>query len=168
MKKKGGWRFQKLRNDKSSANYINTYENIKICIKENLHMEEILLTVEKNLKIIQDKKNEERKKYSQDLIEEKNFMSALVWKRFFKQNKKDDISEFDDLDFFNVGKKEDKEDKKDNEFLNKKRKKSDEDKQSDEEIEKVDEKEKKDDDSDDDDGDNFDKLIDDDYDDDCY
>ena len=165
---KGGWRFQKLRNDKSSANYINTYENIKICIKENLHMEEILLTVEKNLKIIQDKKNEERKKYSQDLNEEKNFMSALVWKRFFKQNKKDDISEFDDLDFFNVGKKEDKEDKKDNEFLNKKRKKSDEDKQSDEEIEKVDEKEKKDDDSDDDDGDNFDKLIDDDYDDDCY
>ena len=162
---KGGWRFQKLRNDKSSANYINTYENIKICIKENLHMEEILLTVEKNLKIIQDKKNEERKKYSQDLNEEKNFMSALVWKRFFKQNKKDDISEFDDLDFFNVGKKEDN---KDNEFLNKKRKKSDEDKQSDEEIEKVDEKEKKDDDSDDDDGDNFDKLIDDDYDDDCY
>ena len=165
-KLKGGWRFQKLRNDKSSANYINTYENIKICIKENLHMEEILATVEKNLKIIQDKNNEERKRYSQDLSAEKNFMSALVWKKFFKQNKKVDIEEFDDLDFFNVNKKEDK---TNNEFLNKKRNLSDKDKESEEEREKDDMiNNNKDDDHSDDDGDNFDKLIDDDYDDDCY
>ena len=165
-KLKGGWRFQKLRNDKSSANYINTYENIKICINEKLHMEEILATVEKNLKIIQDKNNEERKRYSQDLSAEKNFMSALVWKKFFKQNKKVDIEEFDDLDFFNVNKKEDK---ANNEFLNKKRNLSDKDKESEEEREKDDMiNNNKDDDHSDDDGDNFDKLIDDDYDDDCY
>ena len=165
-KLKGGWRFQKLRNDKSSANYINTYENIKICINEKLHMEEILATVEKNLKIIQDKNNEERKRYSQDLSAEKNFMSALVWKKFFKQNKKVDIEEFDDLDFFNVNKKEDK---TNNEFLNKKRNLSDKDKESEEEREKDDMiNNNKDDDHSDDDGDNFDKLIDDDYDDDCY
>ena len=165
-KLKGGWRFQKLRNDKSSANYINTYENIKICIKENLHMEEILATMEKNLKIIQDKNNEERKRYSQDLSAEKNFMSALVWKKFFKQNKKVDIEEFDDLDFFNVNKKEDK---TNNEFLNKKRNLSDKDKESEEEREKDDLiNNNKDEDHSDDDGDNFDKLIDDDYDDDCY
>ena len=165
-KLKGGWRFQKLRNDKSSANYINTYENIKICINEKLHMEEILATVEKNLKIIQDKNNEERKRYSQDLSAEKNFMSALVWKKFFKQNKKDDIEEFDDLDFFNVNKREDK---INNEFLNKKRNLSDKDKESEEEREKDDMiNNNKDDDHSDDDGDNFDKLIDDDYDDDCY
>ena len=165
-KLKGGWRFQKLRNDKSSANYINTYENIKICINEKLHMEEILATVEKNLKIIQDKNNEERKRYSQDLSAEKNFMSALVWKKFFKQNNKVDIEEFDDLDFFNVNKKEDK---TNNEFLNKKRNLSDKDKESEEEREKDDMiNNNKDDDHSDDDGDNFDKLIDDDYDDDCY
>jgi len=165
-KLKGGWRFQKLRNDKSSANYINTYENIKICINEKLHMEEILATVEKNLKIIQDKNNEERKRYSQDLSAEKNFMSALVWKKFFKQNKKVDIEEFDDLDFFNVNKKEDK---TNNEFLNKKRNLSDKDKESEEEREKDDLiNNNKDEDHSDDDGDNFDKLIDDDYDDDCY
>ena len=164
---KGGWRFQRLRNDKSSANYINTYQNIKICIKENLHMEEILSTVEKNLKIMTDKKNEESKKYSHELTKEKDFMSALVWKTFFKSNKKDeDIDEFDDLNFFNISKKDEKNNV---EFLNKKRKKSDEDEQSDNEREKVDDKD--DDDNNDDDQndeDNFDKLIDDDYDDDCY
>ena len=122
--------------------------------------------MEKNLKIIQDKNNEERKRYSQDLSAEKNFMSALVWKKFFKQNKKVDIEEFDDLDFFNVNKKEDK---TNNEFLNKKRNLSDKDKESEEEREKDDMiNNNKDDDHSDDDGDNFDKLIDDDYDDDCY
>ena len=164
-KLKGGWRFQRLRNDKSSANYISTYQNIKICIKENLHMEEILSTVERNFKIITDKKNEERKKYAQNLNNERNFMSALVWKTFFKSNKKeDDIDEFDDLDFFNINKNDDKNNV---ELLNKKRNKPDEDEKNDNQVEKIDDNDNNNEDNSDDE-DNFDKLIDDDYDDDCY
>ena len=164
-KLKGGWRFQRLRNDKSSANYISTYQNIKICIKENLHMEEILSTVERNFKIITDKKNEERKKYAQSLNNERNFMSALVWKTFFKSNKKeDDIDEFDDLDFFNINKTDDKNNV---ELLNKKRNKPDEDEKNDNQVEKIDDNDNNNEDNSDDE-DNFDKLIDDDYDDDCY
>ena len=109
-KYKGGWRFLKFRNDKLSSNFINTYQNIKICIKEDIQMKEIIDTVQKNKEI----------KLS-DLDEEKNFMSALIWKRFFKKNKKDEDE--DDL-FLEEGKKEIKNDIK-NDLLNKKRKSPD-------------------------------------------
>ena len=109
-KYKGGWRFLKFRNDKLSSNFINTYQNIKICIKEDMQMKEIVDTVQKNKEI----------KLS-DLDEEKNFMSALIWKRFFKKNKKDEDEE--DL-FLEEGKKEIKNDIK-NDLLNKKRKSPD-------------------------------------------
>ena len=109
-KYKGGWRFLKFRNDKLSSNFINTYQNIKICIKEDMQMKEIVDTVQKNKEI----------KLS-DLDEEKNFMSALIWKRFFKKNKKDEDE--DDL-FLEEGKKEIKNDIK-NDLLNKKRKSPD-------------------------------------------
>ena len=157
---KGGWRFQRLRNDKSSANYIYTYQNIKVCIKENLHMEEIISTVDKNLKIIMDKDNEERKRYAEDLKKEYNIMSALVWKKFFKLNKKDDIiDEFDDLDFLNEEKKEEKKNEK---FLNNKRIKPDEENgNKDSEDKKGDNENNKEDELDDED--NFDKMLDDDY-----
>ena len=164
-KLKGGWRFQKLRTDKSSANHINTYQNIKVCIKENLHMEEILSTIEKNLNIITDKKNDERKIYADDLNKEKNFMSALVWKKFFKKNKnEDELEDFIDEEFFKFGKKEEK---NDNELLNKKRKKTDDDERQNEEKEKVDENNDKNDDSSNED-DDMDKIYDDDYGDDFY
>ena len=109
-KYKGGLRFLKFRNDKLSSNFINTYQNIKICIKEDMQMKEIVDTVQKNKEI----------KLS-DLDEEKNFMSALIWKRFFKKNKKDEDE--DDL-FLEEGKKEIKNDIK-NDLLNKKRKSPD-------------------------------------------
>ena len=100
-KYKGGWRFLKFRNDKLNSNYINTYQNIKICIKEDLQMKEIIDTVEKN-----------REKKLIDLSEEKNFMSALIWKRFFKKKKNSD-----DFDLF----EEENNNEIKNEFLNKKR-----------------------------------------------
>ena len=71
-KYKGGWRFLKFRNDKLYSNFINTYQNIKICIKEDIQMKEIFETVKKNSEI---KIN--------DLNEEINFMSSLIWKKFF-------------------------------------------------------------------------------------
>ena len=164
---KGGWRFQRLRNDKSSGNYINTYQNIKICIKENLHIEEVLFTVEKNKSIMNDKNNKEIKKYIDDYNSENKFMSALVWKRFFKANviEKDDLY---DEDFFHLRKKDDndKNKKEEKELLNKKRQKPDYTRQ-----ENVKEKEVNNDDNskdDYDDDDDLDKLCDDDYGDDLY
>ena len=156
---KGGWRFQRLRNDKSSANYIYTYQNIKVCIKENLHMEEIISTVDENLKIVMDKNNEERIRYVQDLKKEYNIMSALVWKKFFKINKKDDLDEFDDLDFNNESNKEEK---KSESLLNKKRNKPDEESKNEDSENKVDDENNRDED-DLNDEDNFDKMLDDDY-----
>ena len=100
-KYKGGWRFLKFRSDKLYSNFINTYQNIKICIKEDLQMKEIIDTVEKN-----------REKKLIDLSEEKNFMSALIWKRFFKKKKNSD-----DFDLF----EEENNNEIKNEFLNKKR-----------------------------------------------
>ena len=111
-KYKGGWRFQRFRNDKLSSNFINTYQNIKISIKEDIHMNEIIETVDKNKKI----------KLS-DLDNEKNFMSALIWKKFFKKNNKKDEDE-DNLfldDQYGNGENNNK-----NELLNKKRKNPDE------------------------------------------
>ena len=109
-KYKGGWRFQRFRNDKLSSNFITTYQNIKICIKENVHMDEIIQTLNKNKGI---KLN--------DLKEENNLMCALIWKKFFKKKQKDSDEDelfFDDgNDLGNYGTK--------NELLNKKRKKSD-------------------------------------------
>ncbi len=109
-KYKGGWRFQRFRNDKLSSNFITTYQNIKICIKENVHMDEIIQTLNKNKGI---KLN--------DLKEENNLMCALIWKKFFKKKQKDNDEDelfFDDgNDLGNYGTK--------NELLNKKRKKSD-------------------------------------------
>ena len=104
-KYKGGWRFQKFRNDKLYSNFIKTYKNIKICIKEDIQMKEIINTLEKN-----------RNQKLSDLNEEKNFMSALIWKKFFnKKNKNDD----DDLLFEEIP------NEKKNDLLNKKRKSPD-------------------------------------------
>ena len=100
-KYKGGWRFQRFRNDKLSANFINTYQNIKICIKEDVTMKEIIDTIEKN-----------KNKKLPDLDFEKNFVSALIWKKFFKKNDKKD-----DDDYLSY----------ENELLNKKRKRLDKD-----------------------------------------
>ena len=170
---KGGWRFQRLRNDKSSCNYINTYQNIKICIKENLHMEEVLSTVERNKKIMNDKNNKEAKKYLDDYNSENKFMSALVWKRFFKANITEKNNPFDE-GIFQSNKKDDndKNKKEEKELLNKKRQKPDTDKQekdNDKDNNNGD-KNKDDDLDDDDDGDDgdFDKICDDDYGDDLY
>ena len=165
-KYKGGWIFDRLRNDKSSGNAINTYQNIKVCIKENLDMGEIISTLEKNRNIIMDQNNEEGKSYLEELKKEKNFMSALVWKKFFKANKKQDDDDFDDNSFF--GKDEKKKD--DNQLLNKKRKKSDDSEKDIQEKENVDERNERNNDDDDldDDNDNMDNLYDDDYGDDFY
>ena len=165
-KLKGGWRFQRTRTDKSSANFIKTYQNIKVCIKENLHIEEIFSTVDKNLKIVTDHQNEERKIYSQDLANEKNFMSALVWKKFFKKSKNDDIDEFVEEELLDINKSEDKNQDKDK-LLNKKRMKPDvnEEKKEEKEIgEEFDDKDK----NNSNDEDDIDKLYDDDYGDDFY
>ena len=105
-KYKGGWRFLKFRNDKTNSNYIDTYQNIKVCIKEDLQMEEIVETVRKN----KDKKLD-------DLTEENKFMSSLIWKRFFKKKKNDDSDLFLE---------EEKNIQIKNEFLNKKRNSPDE------------------------------------------
>ena len=112
-KYKGGWRFLKFRSDKLYSNFINTYQNIKICIKEDINMKEIFETVKKNSEI-----------KLPDLNEEKNFMSALIWKKFFKKNKNDDEDE-DDL-----FPEEDNNNK--NDLLNKKRKTPDYNKNEDE------------------------------------
>ena len=87
QKIKGGWRFLKFRTDKLQANFITTYRNIKTCIKENLQMNEIVETVEKNSKIELG-----------DLGKEGGFMSALIWKKYFKKAKK---PYEDDDDIFN-------------------------------------------------------------------
>ena len=112
-KYKGGWRFLKFRSDKLYSNFFNKYQNIKICIKEDINMKEIFETVKKNSEI-----------QLPDLNEEKNFMSALIWKKFFKKNKNDDEDE-DDL-----FPEEDNNNK--NDLLNKKRKTTDYDKNEDE------------------------------------
>ena len=113
-KYKGGWRFLKFRSDKLYSNFINTYQNIKICIKEDINMKEIFETVKKNSEI-----------KLPDLNEEKNFMSALIWKKFFKKNKdKDEDKDEDDLF--------PEEDNNKNELLNKKRKTPDYNKNEDE------------------------------------
>ena len=111
-KYKGGWRFLKFRSDKLYSNFINTYQNIKICIKEDINMKEIFETVKKNSEI-----------KLPDLNEEKNFMSALIWKKFFKKNKNKDEDE-DDLF--------PEEDNNKNDLLNKKRKTPDYNKNEDE------------------------------------
>jgi len=111
-KYKGGWRFLKFRSDKLYSNFINTYQNIKICIKEDINMKEIIETVKKNSEI-----------QLPDLNEEKNFMSALIWKKFFKKNKNKDEDE-DDLF--------PEEDNNKNDLLNKKRKTPDYNKNEDE------------------------------------
>ena len=109
-KYKGGWRFLKFRNDKLNANFINTYQNIKICIKEDVTMKEIIDTIEKN-----------KNKRLPDLENEKNFVSALVWKKFFKKNdKKDDDEEL----FYDNDKPNNS---NENDLLNKKRERSDKD-----------------------------------------
>ena len=175
-KLKGGWRFQRLRNDKSSGNFINTYQNIKVCIKENLHMEEILSTIDKNKNLIKDKNSDEGKKYWHDLQKESNFMSALIWKRFFMKDKIEENDDFDDDEFFHLNKKEDKiKEENDIQLLNKKRKKSNEE-ESEEKVESnannndYNNDNGKNDNNDDDldDEDNLDKLYDDDYGDDYY
>jgi hypothetical protein len=109
-KYKGGWRFQRFRNDKLSANFINTYQNIKICIKEDVTMKEIIDTVEKN-----------KNKKLPDLDCEKNFVSALIWKKFFKKNdrKDDNDDSFYDNDEPNNN--------NENKLLNNKRERSDKD-----------------------------------------
>ena len=167
QKLKGGWRFQRLRNDKSSGNYISTYQNIKVCIKENLHMEEILSTIDKNKNLIKDKNSQEGRNYMHDLEKESFFMSALIWKRFFKKEKNDDNDDFDEEEFFHLSKKDDNKNKKENELLNKKRKKSEDEEESKEKVEDnndIDDKNNNNDDDDDLDGDDdFDKLLDDDY-----
>ena len=167
QKLKGGWRFQRLRNDKSSGNYISTYQNIKVCIKENLHMEEILSTIDKNKNLIKDKNSQEGRNYMHDLEKESFFMSALIWKRFFKKEKNDDNDDFDEEEFFHLSKKDDNKNKKENELLNKKRKKSEDEEESKEKVEdnnEIDDKNNNNDDDDDLDGDDdFDKLLDDDY-----
>ena len=104
-KYKGGWRFQKFRNDKLYSNFINTYQNIKICIKEDIQMSEIIKAVKENGKV-----------KLPDLDEEKNFMSALIWKKFFKKVKNEEEFEDNDELFF-----EEKKDENKNQFLNKKR-----------------------------------------------
>ena len=168
QKLKGGWRFQRLRNDKSSGNYISTYQNIKVCIKENLHMEEILSTIDKNKNLIKDKNSQEGRNYMHDLEKESFFMSALIWKRFFKKEKNDDNDDFDEEEFFHLSKKDDNKNKKENELLNKKRKKSEDEEESKEKVEDIDDKNNNNDDDDLDGDDDFDKLVDDDYGDDPY
>ena len=166
QKLKGGWRFQRLRNDKSSGNYISTYENIKVCIKENLHMEEILSTIDKNKNLIKDKNSQEGRNYMHDLEKESFFMSALIWKRFFKKEKNDDNDDFDEEEFFHLSKKDDNKNKKENELLNKKRKKSEDEEESKEKVEDnndINDKNNNNDDDDLDEDDDFDKLLDDDY-----
>ena len=166
QKLKGGWRFQRLRNDKSSGNYISTYQNIKVCIKENLHMEEILSTIDKNKNLIKDKNSQEGRNYMHDLEKESFFMSALIWKRFFKKEKNDDNDDFDEEEFFHLSKKDDNKNKKENELLNKKRKKSEDEEESKEKVEDnndIDDKNNNNDDDDLDGDDDFDKLLDDDY-----
>ena len=165
QKLKGGWRFQRLRNDKSSGNYISTYQNIKVCIKENLHMEEILSTIDKNKNLIKDKNSQEGRNYMHDLEKESFFMSALIWKRFFKKEKNDDNDDFDEEEFFHLSKKDDNKNKKENELLNKKRKKSEDEEESKEKVEDNNDIDDKNNNNDDDlDGDDdFDKLLDDDY-----
>ena len=154
---KGGWRFLKLRTDKSSGNYINTYKNIKECIKENLHMEEILETIKKNKNIKLNDLDLEKKNNSISA------MSSLVWKKFFKVNKNDDFDDLDE-DFFHPKQKEEKKEEK---FTNKKRKKPESNNVEENEYDdNVNDKNDKDDDDDQDD--NFDKLYDDDYGDDFY
>ena len=164
QKLKGGWRFQRLRNDKSSGNYISTYQNIKVCIKENLHMEEILSTIDKNKNLIKDKNSQEGRNYMHDLEKESFFMSALIWKRFFKKEKNDDNDDFDEEEFFHLSKKDDNKNKKENELWNKKRKKSEDEEESKEKVEDNNDIDDKNNDDDDLDGDDdFDKLLDDDY-----
>ena len=85
----GGWRFMRYRNDKKKANFIKVYTNILICIQENVQLSEIIDTV---------KKNKEIKLH--DLDEEKNFMSSLVWKKFFNKNEKNE-SDYDDISYGN-------------------------------------------------------------------
>ena len=85
----GGWRFMRYRNDKKKANFIKVYTNILICIQENVQLSEIIDTV---------KKNKEIKLH--DLEEEKNFMSSLVWKKFFNKNEKNE-SDYDDISYGN-------------------------------------------------------------------
>ena len=93
-----------------SANFNNTYQNIKICIKEDVTMKEIIDTIEKN-----------KNKRLPDLENEKNFVSALVWKKFFKKNdKKDDDEEL----FYDNDKPNNN---NENDLLNKKRERSDKD-----------------------------------------
>ena len=141
---KGGWRFLKFRNDKLYSNFIKTYENIKICIKEDIQMKEIIDTVEKN----------KGQKLS-DLEQEKNFMSALIWKKFFNKNKKIDDEDL----FFDEREKDNKKD-----LLNKKRKSPD-DKKKDDEIEEDNNRNNKDsndDNNDDNDEIDYEKLYDDD------
>ena len=109
-KYKGGWRFQRFRNDKLNANFINTYQNIKICIKEDVTMKEIIDTIEKN-----------KNMKMPDLENEKNFVSALIWKKFFKKNNKKD----DDGDSFYDNYDPNSDNK--NKLLNKKRNNPDKD-----------------------------------------
>ena len=143
-KYKGGWRFHKFRNDKLYPNYIKTYQNIKICIKEDIQMKEIINSLEKN-----------RQQKLSDLNQEKNFMSALIWKKFFNKKIKNDD---DDL-FFDEGVNEIQ-----NDLLNKKRKIPD-DKNKEEESEdnnNYDNNNNEKDDKDDSDALDLDKLCDDD------
>ena len=106
-KYKGGWRFIKFRNDKLYSNFINTYQNIKINIKEDLQMNEIIEAVNKN-----------GKEKLPDLDKEKNFMSAVIWKKFFKKAKNEEFEDNDEI-FFEAKKDENKKEK---DYLNKKRK----------------------------------------------
>ena len=104
---KGEWKFQRFKNDKITSNYIKTYQNIKICIEENVQMDEIIKSLHKNKNI----KNH-------DISEEKNLMSALIWKKFFKKKQKDNDEDklfYDNMnDSWNYGMK--------NELFKKKRK----------------------------------------------
>ena len=149
-KYKGGWRFQRFRNDKTTSNFIKTYQNIKICIEENVQMDEIIKTLHKNKNI---KLN--------DISEEKNLMSALIWKKFFKKKQKDNDEDelfYDDMnDGGNYGMK--------NELLNKKRKGQDNTKNENEKLNEDIKEDIKEDDKDDDNNfdDEFEKLYDDDF-----
>ena len=80
--KVGGWRFNRFRNDKGTPNYIKTYENILVCLKENIHIDDIINIVNQN-----KNKND----FVNDLKNANDSISNAIWNKFFKVQK--------DLDF---------------------------------------------------------------------
>ncbi len=86
---KGGWRFSRYRNDKGKPNFIDTYENILKCLEENIGIDEIIDTVNKNKTNILN-----------DLKLANDSISTAIWNKFYKIEKNFD-SDNDNFDYEN-------------------------------------------------------------------